>query len=489
MIWACAACTSNSEKNSPLRLIIEQPPTTLNPRAALDAWGQRIDALIFRGLTQIDSDLNPQPDLADHWEIADGGKTWKFVIRTGLRDQSGESITPLRIANCLDEYRMGKPTSPLAAAFPYWRKTRSDSSSVILELDRPDPYLARNVSALRYFVPEGGTPCHEPEANQKVIGSGEYRPATWELAPDSGLLLKSQNGDIQISFVRDETTRALRLLHGDADAVQTGITLTKTRWLQKNHSDQFRFLERKGVVVSYLAFNLSDPILSKLAVRRAIAEAIPRQDIVDHKLLGFCQLAGSFLAPELPESYQSEFRFDPSESEKLLDQAGYPRGPNGIRLTLRYKTTPVREGLETALIFQDALRKVGIQLNLDPVEPTVFLASIRKGAFQMYSSRWVGVSDASILYRTLHTGESNNRAHYHNKETDQLLDLAATEMDLAKRTVLMKQVQQRMTADLPYFPLWYWNTTLIVRKEFTGLDPGQLSLSGGLRPLTQLRRK
>ena len=68
-----------------------------------------------------------------------------------------------------------------------------------------------------------------------------------------------------------------------------------------------------------------------------------------------------------------------------------------------------------------------------------------------------------------------------------LLDQAISEMDLTKRTALMRQVQQRMAEALPYFPLWYWNTALIMRKGLTGLEPGQLSLSGALGPLARLR--
>jgi peptide/nickel transport system substrate-binding protein len=106
---------------SPLTIGLEQPPSTLNPRYALDAGGQRLGALIFRGLTRIDANLNAQPDLAEKFEIKQQGKLWEFKIRSGLLDHGGSLITPELIAKCLDEYRLGKPASPHTTAFPTWK--------------------------------------------------------------------------------------------------------------------------------------------------------------------------------------------------------------------------------------------------------------------------------------------------------------------------------------------------------------------------------
>ncbi|MBC7692298.1 MAG: ABC transporter substrate-binding protein [Methylotenera sp.] len=474
---------------------MEGPPLTLNPRSTLDAYGQRINALVFGALTAIDSNLTPQPELAESWKSENSGKTWTFKIRPGLKDHSGVPITSALIAQCMEEYRIGKPASLVKAGFPGWMKTTAVGREVRIELNQPDPYLPRNMSLIRYFrVNSKGSwgICTEPLPGDRIIGSGRMKADPFPLNPEDQiklLPLDPEGNPITFEFVRDETTRLLRFLRGESDAVQNAFSLSKTSWIRKNHADRFRVIERDGVNVSYLAFNLKDPVLSKLPVRQAIAHAIDRKTIIETRLNGFGTLAGSFLSPLLPESAQSPFDYDPALSEKLLEEAGYKRDSHGIRLKLKYKTTPVRDGFETAIIFKEMLSKVGVELTLEVIEPAVFLNLIKKGAFQLYSSRWIGVADASILSRTLRSNQPNNRAHYVSKEMDALLDQAAQEVDLAKRNPILKKAQEKMMQDLPYFPLWFWTNAVILGNRVTGLEAQDISLSGGLVPLTHLRVK
>jgi ABC-type transport system substrate-binding protein len=137
------------------------------------------------------------------------------------------------------------------------------------------------------------------------------------------------------------------------------------------------------------------------------------------------------------------------------------------------------------------LKKIGIDLQLDVVEPAVFHFSVRKGAFQLFSSRWVGISDGSILYSTLRSGQPQNRVGYNNPKMDAILDQAVHEMDPKKRLPLIQESQELLAADLPYFPLWYWKNILILRKGMKRngtqeITPNDLSLSGALELLTEI---
>jgi peptide/nickel transport system substrate-binding protein len=489
-----------------LRVAVDRASATLNPRHAGDAVSQRLNALIFRGLTRIDARLDPQPDLASSWRVLDDQKTWRFELRPGLTDHAGRPITAEKVAQCLDQYRNGKPFSIYKASFPSWQSTVPEPGAsgapgaVLIRLDRPDPYLARNVSLLRYFTTEGAlVPCSEPEsAERPLIGSGPFRPAPWMPEPDRELVLEPVEPQaagrlpLRIQFVADDTARALKMIRGETDAIQNGLSLTKVRWLMNGPAnpggERFELLEETGAMVQYLAFNLRDPVLAHKEVRRAIALSIDREGITRDKLLGHCTPAGSLLSPRLPESHPLPFAYDPVLAEKLLDSAGFKRpSPDGSRFSLRFRTTPRLEGMENALMFQDQLARVGIRLVIDSVEPAVFLASIKKGAFQLYSSRWVGVSDGSILYRTLRSGQPDNRVGFRNVEADALLDSAYSDMDLNRRQAGLKRVQEIMAEELPYFPLWYWNNMLVIHKGLKGMTGPSISLSGAYEPITWLK--
>jgi peptide/nickel transport system substrate-binding protein len=491
----------------PLVLMLDRPPATLNPRMAFDANGQRINMLLFRALTRLDANLEARPDLSHDWKIEDQGKTWRFRIRSALKDHEGNSIDGEKIAACLENYRNGKPESPLKAAFPNWTQTefRKESQEVVLRLSRFDPYFARNLSALRYFTTPGQpSPCAQPSGDSRLVTNSLYRFEKWESAPEKEILLMPEPfvfaernqmapteaesiRPLRIVFVPDDNARIMSLLRGEVDLTQNSLSLSKTRWAAHRLKEKYDLLEREGTSVSYLAFNMNDSILSKREVRRAIALAIPREDYIRHKLFGFCKKVGSFLSPLLPESLQTDFAHDPERAKALLDQAGFPVRKDGTRFSLRYKTTPVREGMETALFLKSALQRVGIELILESVEPAVFLKLIKKGSFQLYSSRWVGLADGSILFRTLQSTNADNRVRYNHPEVDRWIEAAQAELDPQKRLQWLHALQKQMAEDLPYFPLWTWNNALLVRKELKHPIPASaLSLSGSLEPLSQL---
>lgn len=488
-IVACHPKKDASENN--LRILLDQPPLTLNPRIALDLNAQRIVPLLYRGLVKINADLRVEPDLAEKWQADPQGKTWKFWLKPNLKDHAGEPINAQKMRSCLEEYLHGKPFSPVGAVFTNLKTTRTDRlGALIITLNHPDSDFLNDLPSLRYFTSLGKNPCQEPHSEEHIVGSGIYRINNWSTRETNLDLVPAEKEyhPITLLFVRDDTTRAIKLLRGEADATQNGLTLTKTRWFEKNHQNSFFLFTREGTTVSYLAFNMKDPILREVRVRQAISLAIPRKEIIQYKLFGFATLAGSLLSPVLPESVQIDFPFDPTQAENLLDQAGFKKNHNGIRFQLQYKTTPVREGFETALLLKNALSKVGIELIVRVVEPAVFLASIKKGAFQLFSSRWIGVIDASLLYRTLHSREKNNRVFYQDKTMDQWLEKARSEPSPEKRNRILNKIQTKMAKDLPYFPLWYWNNALLIRKERAGNFKAEyLSLKGALEPLTLMR--
>lgn len=485
VIILAAISMTKSARATELKTLLEFPPATLNPRLALDATGQRLNMLLFRGLTMIDQNLQVQPDLAESWKIEAGGKKWVIQLRPNQFDQEKAPITAKEIKKCVDNYLNGKPLSPLKASFSQWEKiTARSDRELIIELKAPDPYLMRNLSLLRFFRIQGqNDPCKNPETGDQVIGSGNYRLTPWNMNPDRTLTLVSQDpkkSDLRFEIIKDETSRLLKLLKGDVDFLQNSFSPTKTDWIMKNHPARFRLIERGGVNVSYMAFNLNDPVLSVLKVRQAIALSIDRQTIINALLKNFGTKAGSFLSPELPGSTQSEFVFDPLKAETLLEEAGFKKDSQGIRFHLKYKTTPSKDGFEAAQVFQSMLKKVGIQLDLEMVDPAVFFSSIRKGNFQIYSSRWVGISDPSILQRTLLSTHADNRVHYNNPEVDQALK------DLSPEN--LRFVQNQMAKDLPYFTLWFWSNSMIMRKEIQGLEGKDLSLSGSFVPWSSLKK-
>jgi peptide/nickel transport system substrate-binding protein len=489
----CSAL-AHGEEPKPLNILLDAAPSTLNPRLALDAAGQRLDELIFSGLIRLDINLSPVPALAESWKTEENGKLWRFKIRSDARDHAGQAIRASDLVACLASYRTGKPLSPFAADFPAWTTTEATpNNEVVIHLSEPDPYLLHNLTLLRYFrTSSSATPCAEPKNGDTITGSGIYKLANAHydgLFPESELnLLPTVAGPRPLHFIfsLDENSKAIRMLRGEIDVAYYSISIAKTRWFQNKHPELFQVLEREGVPITYIAFNLKNPILANKKVRRAIALSLDRSQYIRYKLSNLAVEDGSILPPMLPESADIHIPYDPAEAKRLLDQAGYPRRADGTRFEITIKTTPSRDGLEVNQVFQNMLAQVGITIRLEIIEPAVFFASIRKRNFQMYTSRWIGIADGSIYYRIMDSKGVDNRASYNSPQADRLLAQAA-HADPEHRILLMRQIQNLMAEDLPYLPLWHSKITILVKQGLKGLESSDLSLSASLVPLSKLR--
>ena len=379
--------------------------------------------------------------------------------------------------------------------FHFGKKTEIRGQRLIIHLSQPDPNFPRNASLLRFFRVQGVSgACPPLPSDAKLIGSGDYKTNSryiTQLHPETELVLLPTRKDLsalKLLFVTDESSRTLLLLRGTAEVAYNALPIHTTAWIYQKYSKKFNFSQREGVNVAYLGFNLRDPILKNKNIRLAIAHAVDRNHYVNYRMFGFGSVAGGFLSPHLTESLSIPFDYNLQTSRSLMDLAGYPKKSDGTRLTLKYKTTTSKFGMEKALVIKNMLKKIGVRVVIEVVEPAVYFSSLNSGNFQLFSSRWVGVSDPSIYFLALHSSQKKNRVRYNNQKMDLLLIKAAGTLSGQGRRDLFNKIQRMMMRDLPYFPLWFWKNVLITNQSIRPVQSQNLSLSGSLEPLTKLRR-
>jgi peptide/nickel transport system substrate-binding protein len=235
-----------------------------------------------------------------------------------------------------------------------------------------------------------------------------------------------------------------------------------------------------GLDYQYLAFNFRDPVLRDLRVRRAIGFAIDRKSIVEYLRRGLAVPAIGMLPPTTWAFEPNVFTFDynPDESRRLLDEAGYrdPDGPGPLpRFTLSLKTSTTEFNRLQSAVIQQNLRNVGINLEIRTYEFATMYADILKGNFQMYTLQWVGgaLADPDILRRVFHSEmvppTGFNRGHFSDAEVDRLLDDAARATSPEERRVRYGKVQQRVAELAPYISLWTKTNYAIARPDIRGV--------------------
>jgi peptide/nickel transport system substrate-binding protein len=209
-------------------------------------------------------------------------------------------------------------------------------------------------------------------------------------------------------------------------------------------------------------------------VRQAIACAIDRSLIIQTLLGGHAQPAVSLL-PASHWAWSGDVArhdYDPVRAERLLDEAGHPRGSDGIRFHVTMKTSNLEDVRLLAAVLQQQMARVGIVLDLRSYEFATFYSDVTRGAFQMYSLRWIGGNEQPDIF-TYAFSTANfspkgaNRGHYSNAHFDALLDDAAQSEDTVRRRTDYVEAQQILASDLPAFNLWYRDTIVVHNKRLT----------------------
>lgn len=468
LLFPLLSCAAKPDPDA-LVMIIESSPANLDPRAGVDAQSERIDNLLFDDLLTRDEHLNLQPQLAERWEIPDP-LTYVFHLHQGVRFYDGRPLTSRDVKWTFDSLLQGKILSTKAAAYsPVARIDTPDDYTVVFHLKEPFATLLWNLSdGAIGIVPYGSG----DEVSIHPVGSGPFRLLSAE--QDKEVIIE-RNDDywgarpklrrVRFAVVPDTTTRALELRKGSADVEISALTSDLVLALEREANLQV--LRGPGTVLSYLAFNLRDPILKDARVRQAIAYAIDRQPMIHYLWRDFARPAYSLLPPEswAYDGAVPHYQHNPERACQLLEQAGYP-AVNGVRFHLTMKTSTEESTRLFAAVLQQQLREVGIALDIRTFEFATFFSDVSRGEYQLHSLRWIGGNeDPDIFEHVFHsdkiTPRGANRTYYSNPRVDVLIDQARRELDQKARKAIYAEIQQILANDLPYIELWYQDNVMV----------------------------
>ena len=481
---ALSGCAPRARQPNSLVFLIENSPTNLDPRIGTDAQSERIDALLFDGLVTRGANFELQPSLAQSWENPSPLR-WIFHLRSGVHFHDGRAMTSRDVKWTLDSMRNHSIISAKTGAYAKVASVETpDDAIVILNLSTPDPALLWNLSDGAFGVVPAGS---SKDFARHPVGTGAFEFVRQDMDKDVVIARASNSwhpppGLERVTFavVPDAITRALELRKGSADIALSSLTPDMVRALETD--PRLQAISAPGTIVAYLAFNLREPILSDVRVRQAIALAINRPLIIDTLLGGYARPAASLLPPShwAYDRGLAPTAFDPTEANRILDAAGYKRDAQGMRFSLTIKTSTD----ETMRLFVAALQQqlvtVGIDLRLRSYEFATFYADVVRGAFQMYSLRWIGGNeDPDIFHYAMASDQvppkGANRGHYNNAELDALLVSAAQAGTQDERKADYIQVQKILARDLPAINLWYLDNVAVVNRRVHGVT---LSPSG-----------
>lgn len=475
------AC-SRSPQTDPNALVVMLPRDAeqLDPRFVGDPYGLRVSRLIFASLVTIDPvTLELTPDLAESVTALSATEI-EVKLREGLRFSDGSPLDTEDVVATFEGIVDPKLGSRYARNYRRIAEMRVTGPRTIrFLLDEPHatflsdlelPIVRSEDAHRRIATPEDPFP----------VGAGPYRLVKRE----QGILELRANphwhrGEpkhprLRLVVIRDDNTRALRMLAGHGDLAIASIPPL----LLPMFRDDPRFETRRaeGISTVYLGFHTRSPKLRDVRVRRAIGHAIDRELLVRAKYDGLAQVADSWI----PRGHWAHaevgasLAFDPSRARTLLDAAGFvdPPGPEP-RMSLVLRTTSDRFRLSVARAIAAMLSDVGIEVDVRPSEAATLIADLNQGRFEITLLQVPEVIEPHVLSWFFESSripgpqqEGANRWRYQNEELDALFERGRTEIETEKRRAAYRRVQEVLARDLPVLPLWQPDTVAVLRRGY-----------------------
>ena len=529
-----AAATSSGPSNAELKVGISQEFENFNPLVASMAATTYMYSMVNRALVYLDVDAKWQPQLATtiptlenglakitevggkkvltaQWEIQESAKwgdgtpvTCKdFALARKVAASPNVTVAEKETYTLVEKIEFD-PATPKKCLFTY-EKVRWDFYQ--LGQFKPLPaHLEEAVFNKFEKEPQGyeKNSIFTKEPTNKGLYNGPYVITEVKLGdhitfePNTNFYgAQPKIKKIIVKLIQNTGTMEANLRSGTIDMISTlGLTFDQALEFDKKvQAENLPYVVTftPSLVYEHIDFNLDNPILKDLKVRQAMVHAIDRDSLTKSLFEGKQIPAIHFASPKDPwfadASKVKIYKYSKKEAEKILDDAGWKLGDDGIRakggkkLSFNFMTTAGNKTRETVQTYlQEQWKAIGIDVVIKNEPARVFFAeTTKKRKFDLAMYAWVSSPEnnprSTLSTKSIPSQKNSfsgqNQPGWSNKRVDELIDAIDLEFSHEKRIALATEIQKLYTEDAPVIPLYYRADISVVPKNMTGFKvPG-----------------
>jgi peptide/nickel transport system substrate-binding protein len=442
---------------------------------------------VFSTLTRYrPGDHQPVGDLATSWQASDGGKTWEFKLRRGVKWHDGKPFTAADVKFTLEGIVDPKVNALFRSSLKGLRRVDVvDDATVRLAFEQPYASLpivmAWNIAIAPKHLLEGKDLNDLSDFAQKPVGTGPFRlketvkasHVTIEANPDhyeGAPKLRS----VVYKVIADINTVVAQLRTGELDLAVIEDVHRET--LQNASNLTFKVSPLTSTF--FVSLNNSRWPFTDRLVRQALALGLNRELMTQRLVKGDSQVAGSPYSRAFGPYHNGAIKpypYDLNKAKALLGEAGFKPGPDGVlvskdgkRLAFELmvdKGNPVRE--QIALYTQQSWKQLGADVKVRVEEWSVYIKKGNQLPAGDYDARtsWRITPPDPDKTAEYTTGGFNNHYAYANAEVDKLMAEARGVTDIAKRVALYHRLQELIHADAPIVWTHYQTEILAMSKR------------------------
>ncbi len=421
------------------------------------------------------------PDLAERWDVLDGGGRYIFHLNRAARWHDGQPVTAHDVAYTYTEVLRHRYHG-LSWLQDIAEARALDDHTVECRLVAPNAAFLAQLGAFvfSHILPKhlyDGTDWATNPHNLNPVGSGPFRFERWvkgeriELVANPDYFGEGpyvERITYRIMPDNDEAFRALTA--GDVHFCVQDVPCEQVEEFRSRPGVGVMF--HPGNSIAFVAFNWQRPVWQDHRVREAVARAIDRGPIA----AGVCSLATApshYYLERVDWAFNPDARapeYDPAAAEQLLDDAGLRRGSDGARLHvgLAYRAIYPHYGV-AARIMAKQLAQVGIVAEVEAVDPVAWKARFQDaGEFDLLLDSGDIGPDPQLMASFLASDGPRNTMRYHNDTVDRAFREGRGTVDRAARGAAYRELQSALAADIARVPFLQHGEHLPYRTEFTG---------------------
>lgn len=478
-----------------------QPNTVLDPIQVVDVSTSEYVVEIFGGLVTLDPTLQVVPDIAERWEITNGGRTYTFRLRDNVVFHTGNQrrVTAEDIKYSIERAADPANASPTVVAYlgnivglkdRFQGKASSvsgvkiiDERTIQIDLLEPSDYFIYELTYPVSFVVDRQQIESDPRNwTRNPNGTGPFRLAEFKPAERIRLVKNPRYhlGAPKLDEVIFQLGGGSLLTQYQNDEIH--ITPVPASLLDsiRDGSSPFAkdYRSYPGLATFYFTLNPNKPPFDDPKIRQAFAMSIDRETINTVLLFDYYQVANGIVPGAMPgrASNIQTYPYDPARAKQLLSESKY--ASNMPRIILTYAGTGAAPGDLLVAIQENWQTVLGVTVELQAVDTAAFLREQRQGNFQIQSDGWsADYPDPENFLGKLFASDSPlNYTKYRNPEVDTLLQQARIETDRERRYRLYGQAEQKIIDDASIIPTFWSVEHQLVKPCVKGLPDAPMTI-------------
>ena len=504
LLPALLACppgpTNTPPKKKVQQLVIhmEVEPAHLVVMLRRDFWALRIASdNIFESLIRI----NPRTyrlegELAKSWQTSDDGLIHTFQLRKKIRWHDGRPLTAADVKFTFDklmdpQVRAAATRATLAPYIKHYAQLQPYTFRIVCK--EASPFFLKALSVLdilpAHLLRKGDINTHP--FLRKPVGTGPYRFVSWKSRRQ---IVLERNGRywgpvpkiprLVFRLVGNAEVALKLARRGELDFLPR---IKPAHWVGQVRSDKafdrlFVKTRHYPPGIMFIILNQRRALFQDTRVRRALALLLDLDTITSKILHGLMQRAGAmywFKDPEYDKSIKP-IPFDPQRAAKLLAEAGWRDSDGdgvldrqGKKFRFTFLTVASSKNMQRWLtIYQQQLRKAGIQMSINPMDWRPYIDRLQKHKFDAGAMLMRLTGPHTDLYYQLHSSQAaqgQNYGGYKNPAADRLLESIRTEMDHARRRRMSLELQQLLSREMALIPLFSEMAPGLVSRKVRGV--------------------